>query len=271
MKTADLHLHTNFSDGTFTPAELVDAAKKAGLSCMSLTDHDCTAGVEPVIEAAGSDIEVIPGVELTSETNSFEIHVLGYFVDVHSEALAKELKRIRDRRTSRVYEILDKLKQKNASLDASDVFAVAGHGTVSRLHIARAMLAKGIVSSVSEAFSRYIGNEGPAYVGKFSLPTESAIRVIIDAGGIAVLAHPYSQRCDELIPGFIKAGLRGLEAYYPDYSAAVRRYYIELAEKYGLLVTGGSDCHGSAKAGISVGCVRLPYEFVERLKREKYG
>lgn len=271
MKFADLHLHTNFSDGTFTPHELVEEAKRAQLSCIGLTDHDSVSGVEPVIKEAGSDLEVIPGVELTAEVNTNEIHILGYFIDVRSEALERELVKIRKRRISRVHEMIDKLKEHGIQLDAQEVFAIAGEGSVSRLHIARVMLTRGIISNIPEAFSRFIGNKGCAYVGRFSLTAEDAIKIIIDAGGISVLAHPHSLRCDELIPSFVKAGLRGLEAYYPEHSQAVRRYYEEVAQKYGLLVTGGSDCHGMAKPGISVGCIRIPYDIVEALKKEKYG
>lgn len=269
MKLADLHLHTYFSDGTSSPEQLVEEAKKAGIFCISITDHDNVSGIEPAKEAAVDSIEVIPGIELSAEINLREIHILGYFIDPNYPRLQEEIKEINSIRRKRVYEILDKLRKLGIDLNPQDVFNVAGKGSVSRLHIARAMLAKGKISNIYEAFSRYIGNKCPAYVGKFSLTPEGAIKLIKEAKGIAVLAHPLSSNCDELLPSFIKAGLMGLEVYYPEHSEVVIRYYLQIANKYGLLVTGGSDCHGSAKPEVTVGKVNIPYELVEKLKNAR--
>lgn len=271
MKLADLHLHTNFSDSTFSPQQLVDEAKKAGLYCIAVTDHDVTSAIAPVKEIASDSLEVIPGIELSAEIDSKEIHVLGYFIDPGCERLQEEIRKINLIRKKRVHEILDKLRNLGVDLEPDDVFSIAGEGSISRLHIARAMLSKGKISNIYEAFSRYIGNKGPAYVGKFSLTPQDAIKLIKEAKGIAVLAHPQVSNCDELLPTFVKAGLRGLEAYYPEHSEAVVKYYLQVADKYGLLVTGGSDCHGEAKSGVTVGKVSIPYELVEKLKKERYG
>jgi predicted metal-dependent phosphoesterase TrpH len=165
----------------------------------------------------------------------------------------------------------DKLKSLGVDLEPEDVFKVSGKGSVSRLHIATAMVLEGAASNIYEAFSKYIGNKGPAYVGKFSLTPEGAIKLIKEAKGIAVLAHPQASNCDELIPSFVKAGLRGLEAYYPEHSESTVNYYLKVAEKYNLLVTGGSDCHGKSKPDVAVGKVSIPYELVEKLKKERYG
>ncbi|MDD5292596.1 MAG: PHP domain-containing protein [Candidatus Omnitrophica bacterium] len=271
MKLADLHLHTDFSDGTFSPRKLVEEAKKAGLSCIAVTDHDITAGIAPAQEAALDSLEVIAGIELSSEIDSKEIHILGYFVDTESARLQEEIKNIDLIRRKRVYEMVDKLKGMGMDLEPDDVFNVAGQGSISRLHIAKAMLNKGKISNIYEAFSRYIGNKCPAYVGKFSLTPQDAIGLIKEAKGIAVLAHPAVSNCDELLPSFVDAGLRGIEAYYPEHSDIVTNYYLRVANKYNLLVTGGSDCHGESKSGVTVGKVTVPYELVDKLKQERYG
>lgn len=271
MKLADLHLHTFFSDGTFSPEQLVKEAKKSGMSCIAITDHDIVEGIAPAIEAAADSLEIIPGIELSSEIDTKEIHVLGYFINTESPRLQEEIKKINLIRRERVYEMLDKLKNLRIDLKPDDVFDASSKASISRLHIAKAMLAKGKVSSIYEAFSRYIGNKGPAYVGKFSLTPQDAIKLIKEAEGIPVLAHPQVSNCDELLPSFVKAGLRGLEVYYPEHSATVVKYYLQLANKYNLLVTGGSDCHGEAKPEVRVGKVSVPYELVEKLKEERYG
>lgn len=271
MKLADLHLHTYFSDGTFSAAQLVDEAKKAGLFCIAVTDHDNTQAIEPVKEIAGDSLEVIPGIELTAQINSSEIHILGYFIDPNYPRLQIELEKINILRRERIYKILNKLKDLGVELDPQDVFKISAKGTVGRLHIAKALLNKGIISNIYEAFSKYIGDKCPAYVSNFSLNPKQAFQLIKDSGGIPVLAHPYTTNFDELIPSFIKMGLRGLEVYYPEYPESVINYYLQVAKKYELLVTGGSDCHGTAKPEVTVGKVSIPYELVEKLKEEKYG
>jgi len=271
MKLADLHLHTNFSDGTFSPQQLVEEAKKKGLSCIAVTDHDITDGITPAKEAALDSLEVIAGIELSAEIDSKEIHILGYFIDIESSRLQEEIRNINLIRRKRVYEMVAKLKDVGVDIEPDDVFTIAGQGSISRLHIAKAMVDKGKVSNIYEAFSRYIGNNGPAYVGKFSLTPQDAICLIKESNGIAVLAHPAVSNCDELLPSFVKSGLRGIEAYYPEHSETVTNYYLRIASKYNLLVTGGSDCHGEAKSGVTVGKVSVPYELVEKLKQERYG
>ena len=270
-KLADLHLHTNFSDGTFSPAQLVEEAKKAGLSCIAVTDHDCVLGIQPALDSAGDSLEVIPGIELTAEINSSEMHILGYFIDQNSPPLLTELDKINEIRKNRIYEILDKLKGLGIDLDPQDVFSIAGKGSVGRLHIARAMFNKGAITNIYEAFSRYIGNKGPAYVGKFSLSPKEAIKLILEAKGVPVLAHPNNYNCDEFIPSFVRVGLKGLEVYYPEYSDTITRHYLQIAEKYGLLVTGGSDCHGDAKQEVKVGKISIPYGLVEKIKEQRIG
>ena len=271
MQRADLHLHTIYSDGDFTPEQLVQEAIKANLSCIAVTDHDCILGVKPAREAAGESLEVIPAIELTAEQDSSEIHILGYFVDENSEELNLELEKLRKVRIQRIYDMTEKLNKIAIDVSAEDVFKKSKYGCVGRLHIAQVLLEKGHVSNMYEAFNRYIGDKAPCYVGKFSLNPKEAIDLIIRAKGIPVLAHPYVLRNDSLIASFIECGIKGLEIYYPEHSQLVVHKYLAIAKKFGLCVTGGSDFHGDVKPHIKVGQISIPYKFVERLKKERYG
>jgi len=271
MQRADLHLHTIFSDGDFTPEQLVQEAVKAQLSCIAVTDHDCILGIKPAQEVAPDSLEVIPAIELTAEQNSLEIHILGYFIDVNNDELNTELDRLHKVRIQRIYDMTEKLNKIAIDVSAEDVFKISQHGCVGRLHIAQVLLEKGHVSNIYEAFNRYIGDKAPCYVSKFSLNPKEAIDLIIRAKGIPVLAHPYVLRNDSLIVSFIEQGIKGLEVYYPEHSQLIIHKYLAIARKFGLLVTGGSDFHGDIKPRISVGHVKVPYKLVEKLKKERYG
>ncbi len=270
MKFADLHLHTLYSDGTYTPVQLVCESQKAGLSAIAVVDHDTVEGISPVIQAAkDADLEVLPGIELSAEYENVEIHILGYLLDYQNKELRLRLDILKKNRRERIYKITDKLKAIGADLSPEAVLNLAGKGTVGRLHVARALVKEGLVENVFEAFQKYIGDKGPAYVLGFKLSPREAIQLILDAGGIPVLAHPYTIPDDGLILEFIKYGLMGLEAYYPEHSQSMINFYLELARNNNLLVTGGSDCHGNAKSEIKIGSLRIPYELVEILKQAK--
>jgi predicted metal-dependent phosphoesterase TrpH len=270
MKSADLHLHTVYSDGTFTPARLIAESKKAGLSCIAVVDHDTVEGIAQSIDAARpEDIEVLPGIELTAELEGKEVHILGYLIDYNSKALINKLQELKRIRVERVHKIVEKLKESGIDIDPELIFELAQDGTVGRLHIARALVKDGLVSNVYEAFQKYIGDRGPAYVCGFRFNPKEAVKFIKDAGGIPVLAHPYSLNNDDLILQFIEYGIMGLEIHYPEHSQSMVNYYFGIAKKHGLLVTGGSDCHGDAKPDVLIGCIKIPYELVERLKEAK--
>jgi len=270
VKFADLHLHTCLSDGTLTPQELTRACAKAGLSAMAVTDHDTVAGVGPAMEeAASAGIEVLPGIELTAEYEGIEIHMLGYLFDHNCPELLEKISVLNKNRVERVYKMLHKLKELGVSLEAQKVFDIAAGGIVGRLHVARAMHQVGQVSSVYEAFQKYIGDKGPAYVLGFRFSPKEAIELIKSAGGIPVLAHPYLMRRDELIGEFANLGLMGIEAYYPEHSQGMINYYLDVAKTYGLLVTGGSDYHGEVKPDVKICCLKLDYALVEQLKLAK--
>ncbi len=267
MKFADLHLHTIFSDGTYTPQELISVSLKSGLSAIAVVDHDTTSGVEPAIKIGNErGIEVLAGVELSAEYEGLEVHILGYLIDYKNRRLIDTLEFLRKNRIERIYKIVDKLRSIDIQLEADSVFDIAAGGTVGRLHVARAMLKAGLIGSIAEAFRKYIGDKSPAYVCNFKFSPVEAIKLIKEAGGIPVLAHPYTINNDELIPRLVDDGLMGLEVYYSEHSQAMVNFYLGLAKKYNLLVTGGSDCHGKAKPEVKMGSVKIPYELVEKLK-----
>lgn len=265
---ADLHVHTYLSDGTFSPQEAVERAKGMGLSCIAITDHDCVDGIEPASEAGEKlDLEIIPGVELTAQEEGIEVHLLGFFIDWKDEPFLKKLKIICQSRVKRTYQMIERLKKYNIAIDPEEVFRTSGPGSVGRLHVALVMEKHGYVSSVKEAFNRYIGDKAPCYVRHFEISAKEAIAEIKRIGGAAVFAHPYVMGKNNFIAQFIKYGLDGIEAYHSDHPGTASKHYIELAQKYKLLVTGGSDCHGLGKGEILMGKVKVPYELVEGLRR----
>ncbi len=270
MKFTDLHLHTLFSDGTYTPEELVANALKKRLSAIAVVDHDTVGGVGLAVDAAcESDLEVLSGIELSAAYNNQEVHILGYLVDYKKKSFLEKLESLKMNRVERVYKMVAKLNALGINLTPESVFALAGGGTVGRLHIARALVKEGLVGSLFEVFQKYIGDNGPAYVLGFRFSPKEAIKFIKDSGGIPVLAHPYTLKNDELIPEFAKLGLMGLEVYYPEHSQGMVNFYLELAKKNNLLVTGGSDCHGKAKPEVRIGSIKVPYELVTKLKEAK--
>jgi predicted metal-dependent phosphoesterase TrpH len=264
---ADLHLHTNFSDGTYTPEELVSQAAKHRLAAIALTDHDTVEGCERAAAACKAlEIEFITGTELTAEQNDNEIHILGYFLDTHNQKLLSEIAKFQAVRQSRIYEMVAKLNELNVPLKAEDVFALANCRSPGRPHVARALVQAGLCGTLDEAFERFLKKHRPAWVPKAKMSALTAIELIHQANGLAVMAHPGLNRTDEVIPDLVEAGLDGIECFHTKHSTAVSEHYLEIADKHNLLVTGGSDCHGMSKGKPLIGTVRVPYEHVERLR-----
>jgi predicted metal-dependent phosphoesterase TrpH len=268
MKFADLHLHTQFSDGTFTPEELVLHAQKHGLACIALTDHDTVEGCARAATAcAAVKMEFIPGAELTAEHADTEVHILGYFLDPQNQLLLEKLARFQVDRQNRIHEMCAALNQAGIPLKAEAVFALANCKSPGRPHVARALVKEKLIGNLDEAFERYLKKGRPAWVPKTKMSALESVELIHQAGGLAVMAHPGLNRTDEIIPDLVAAGLDGIECFHTKHSTVMAERYLEIAEKHGLLVTGGSDCHGFSKKAPLIGTVKLPYDHVERMKQ----
>jgi predicted metal-dependent phosphoesterase TrpH len=244
---ADLHTHSTASDGSIAPADLIRQAFERGLSILALTDHDTTLGV-PEAVAAGDrfGVRVIAGIELSTDVERGEIHLLGYAIDPMSAELQVTLARLRDARQGRLTRMLQRLHQLGYPLPEDSVRPASDAASTGRAHVARAMVAAGYVDSVGEAFDRFLGQGRPAYVASERLSPEDAVRLVQRAGGLPVLAHPFSYReFESRLPALIEAGLEGIEVYYGEYDAARRGQLAALARRHGLLATGGSDYHGA--------------------------
>jgi hypothetical protein len=270
VRYADLHVHTSKSDGTFTPEQLVKEGLARGFSAVAIVDHDTVEAIPQAQAAAqGSDLEIIPGIELTAQYENQEIHMLGYFIDCKDKALLDKLKLVQHNRIERIYKIVNNLREQGVNLNPQSVFDISGKGTAGRMHIARALVKEGWVATTAEAFRKYIGDKSPAYVLGFNLSPLEAINLIKGAGGVAVLAHPYIMHNDELIEEFSSYGLQGIEVYYPEHSQSMVNFYLDLAKRLNLLVTGGSDFHGSVKPEIKLGAIKIPIELVEKLRQSR--
>ena len=268
MKFADLHLHTNFSDGTFSPEDLVAQAQKSGLACIAVTDHDSVEGcARGAAAAAAVNMEFIPGAELTAGQEGTELHVLGYFVDTHNEKLLVEIAKFQAVRQKRIYEMVARINEMGVPLQAESVFALADCKSPGRPHVARALAKAGLARNMDEAFERFLKKGRPAWVPKFKISALDAIELIHQAGGLAVMAHPGLNRTDEVIPALVQAGLDGIECFHTKHSTAMAERYLEIADKYHLLVTGGSDCHGFSKGKPLIGSCKLPAHYLDKLRQ----
>ncbi len=264
---ADLHLHTNFSDGTYTPEELVDRASALGCSTIALTDHDTVEGCARTAAACETAVlEFIPATELTAELNGNELHLLGYFVDTQNERLLEQMAQFQKVRQDRICEMVARLNQLHIPLRAETVFAIANCRSPGRPHVGRALVQGGFCGTMDEAFERFLKKNRPAWVPKFKISAIDAIELIHGAGGLAVMAHPGLNRTDEIIPELVGAGLDGLECFHTKHSASTAEHYLRLAKEHRLAITGGSDCHGLSKGKPLIGTVKLPNEYVEQLK-----
>ena len=259
MAGIDLHTHSNRSDGTFEPEELVRRAAERELEVVALTDHDTTDGLEEAVSAGVElGVEVVPGVELSAELERTSVHVLCYWPDLSNADLQAELTRLRDDRFRRGEQMVEKLQALGFPIRFERVRAIAAGGNIVRPHVAQAMVEAGIVDTEKEAFDLYIADGKPAHVPKHALDPVDATRLILDAGGICVLAHPgmwgdQTSVPEDLIERMAAAGMQGLEVDHTDHDEAARAHYRTVAERLGLVATGGSDCHGDRYDPIRLG------------------
>jgi hypothetical protein len=278
VSRVDLHVHSTASDGKFSPEAIISKAAGLGLKVISLTDHDSIDGIIPALKTVKiyPGLTFIPGVEISTDMPDGEAHVLGYFIDYTSTELGSTLERFRNSRLRRAQGMVSKLGSLGIDIDWSRVQEIAGDGAIGRPHIAQAMLEKGYIASFKEAFDKYIGHGGPAYVEREKMTPEEAVALIVRSGGLPVLAHPFTVKEPEALVIKLKAaGLVGIEAYYKDNTAAETEATLGLAAKYGLIATGGSDFHGIADSNDAMlGSVDVPLEAAQRLialadKRDK--
>lgn len=270
---ADLHCHSTASDGLLTPWELVKAAAERRLVAIGITDHDTTSGWDEAVKAGSHyGVDILRGVELNTDYAGIEVHILGYELDPNTRVLQEKLQVLRNARYNRVFTILDKLQDLGIDISRTEIQKITVGESVGRPHIAQALVNKGVVKTIKEAFDRYIGLGAPAYVPRYKQTPEEGIALIREAGGVAVLAHPGVHSLSKSIPQWIKSGLQGIEVTHSEHSPEDEKHYRELAEKYNLLMTGGSDYHGEArKPGIHLGDWGTPYEVVEKIRGIAYG
>jgi predicted metal-dependent phosphoesterase TrpH len=268
VSQVDLHLHSTASDGKYKPAELITKAVELGLKVISLTDHDSVEGIVPAIKAAKAfpDLTFIPGVEISTDLPDGEAHILGYFIDYTDPEFKKELEKFRDSRTGRGRRMVEKLGELGIKIDWARVQEIAGDGAIGRPHVAQAMLEKGYIKTFEEAFDKYIGHGGPAYVEREKMTPQEAVKLILRAKGIPVLAHPFTIKDSAAMVKSLKAaGLMGIEAYYKDNTPAVTQATLKLAKKYGLIATGGTDYHGISANEVMMGGTKVPLEAADKL------
>ncbi len=278
-RIVDLHVHSNHSDGSFTPSELVSYAVEKGLSVMALTDHDTVAGLGELKEAAATTSgapELVSGIELSTDREGKDIHIVGLMIDETDEGFLTWLKKFQNSRDERNETMCERL-QKEAGLDISfDALKAEFPGAViTRAHYAKYFLRHGITKSLKEGFERYVGDHTPFFVPRRKVTPEEGVALILAAGGIPVLAHPFQyaygkEKLEKLTADLKEAGLLAIEAYYTTHSPSDTQEILEMAKRHGLMVSGGSDFHGSNKVGVDLavgkGNLEVPFEVYERLK-----
>lgn len=276
MKIIDLHTHSNQSDGSMTPSELIFHAKACGLSAIALTDHDTADGIAQARTAAKkAGIELIPGIEFAAYYKEKEIHIVGLFIDETDKAFAATIKQLAADRSERNLQIIQRMQAAGVAISPEALYAEEGHGILTRANFANCLLRRGIVRSINEAFKKYLDDGRPFYVPRKKMPAEAAIRHIHRAGGLAILAHPLLYHFDDIalercVSALKAAGLDALESYYSRNALFDTGRMKALSAKYHLLNSGGSDFHGTYKPDIALGRgtgnLLIPYDILQQLK-----
>jgi predicted metal-dependent phosphoesterase TrpH len=262
----DLHLHTTFSDGTYSPAQVVDLAKRSGLSAIAITDHDTLAGIAPTRLAAGATLEVVSGVEITAEFRGRELHLLGYFFDVNNVALRSGLDHLRSERVGRFREMIGRLAALGVPINEEDVANLGDVTTLGRRHLAELIVQSKKAATIREAFQRYLGDHGRAAVAKTRLPVAQAIALVRGAGGVASWAHPNTDCSRETLIELRRLGLGAIEGQYPAFTQSRSKELRRLADDLGMAITGGSDCHGPDPLRRAVGVSSITRDELTRLR-----
>lgn len=274
----DLHIHSTASDGSLSPAEIIETARKVGLRAIAITDHDTVEGsVEALRYQDSSGVEILPGIEISVSFDSGTMHMLGYLMRLDDVSLGQTLKVVQEARANRNLEIIKRLQDVGVDISYDEVLKVSGGGQIGRPHIAQVLVHKKAVQTIDEAFNKLLKKGRPTYVERYRLLPVEAIQTILGAGGVPVLAHPFTLNAktegdlDRVLADLKQAGLKGVEVYYPGHGPELTALYERLADRHGLLVTGGTDFHGMVSPGVHIGIgrgdLRVPYRLVEELKR----
>ncbi|MBN2541583.1 PHP domain-containing protein [bacterium] len=268
-KFIDLHIHSLYSDGSFTPKEVIERAVSWNLSAISITDHDTVEGSHVALDICKDyPIEVISGIEFSTVLNGTKIHVLGYFIDVNNEELLESIKTLRADRYKRAHKIVDILNNLGIDIKFEEVEAYSSKESIGRPHIAALMTDKGYVKKISFAFDKYIGEGKPAFVPKNTLGFERVLELIHLCGGLSILAHPGVIENQPIIKEILEYPIDGLEVFYPFHKPSQTEKLKKLAESRGLLITGGSDCHGMMKGEPLLGLYKIEGKYLDRLKEK---
>lgn len=278
MPCIDLHTHTTFSDGTFTPTELINYAAKKDIKVIAITDHDNFDGVsEAVSQGKINNIKVINGIEMSTDFEKKEIHIVGLFIDINNKNFNSKLKFLKEKRKKRNELAIEKLQKLNIDINYSELESLSSNKIITRAHFAKLLIKKGYIKTVKECFDIYMGENCPAYVKREVIPPKETIALINDAGGTAILAHPLlykltDDKLNEMIAYLKSIGLKGIECLYSTHTKEETEYLISIAKKHNLKISGGSDFHGSNKPNIDLGTgygnLYIPYEIFENLKNK---
>jgi hypothetical protein len=274
----DLHIHSTASDGSLSPVEIIETAEQVGLRAIAITDHDTLEGsVEALRHPHSCGVEVLPGIEMSVSVDSGTMHILGYLIRLDDVSLRQTLKVVQEARANRNQQILERLRGLGIDINHDEVLEASGGGQIGRPHIAQVLVHKEVVQSIDEAFNKFLKKGRPSYVERYRLLPVEAIQAILRAGGVPVLAHPFTLNTktegdlDRVLAELKQAGLKGVEVYNPGHGPELTARYERLAHRHGLLITGGTDFHGTVTPGIHMGIgrgdLRVPYQLVEELKR----
>jgi len=266
----DLHMHSDYSDGTSSPRQLLELVRANNISAFSITDHDTLEGYQVARGLlTDGDPELIPGLELSLTVEGGDLHLLAYLLDQNDTPLNEALRAFQERRSERGRLMVNRLNEMGIEITYDDVRKQSGGTVIGRPHVARAMVEKRYIGQYEEAFRKYIGPDGPAYVPKMNFTPQEAISLVHGAGGLAVLAHPGIEDKEKYLDMLVDLGLDGLEVFHPSHTQSHIDRYKHLAERYRLAVTGGSDFHGSGDRYSMIGTGKVAYECLEKLKMKK--